>query len=108
MRLSGASDFSGAVKLEELHIDQTGASDVSIMGAVKQVTIEASGASDVKGYDLVSDSCSVRASGASDIRISVRKELNAHASGASSIYYKGNGVIRQMHTSGASNVSRKG
>jgi len=61
----------------------------------------------VKGYELVTDNCSVRASGASDIRISVNKELNAHLSGASSVYYKGDAVIKDLHSSGASNVSRK-
>jgi len=108
IRLSGASDFKGAVKLSELRIDQSGASDVSINGSVAIVSIDASGASDVKGYDLVTDSCSVKASGASDIRISVNKELNAHVSGASSVHYKGDAVIHELHSSGASNVSRKG
>jgi hypothetical protein len=108
LRLTGASDFKGAVKLDELHIEQSGASDVSINGSVSNVNIVATGASDVKGYDLISDSCSVRASGASDIRISVNKELNAHISGASSVYYRGDAVIRELHSSGASSVSKKG
>ncbi|HTQ26854.1 MAG TPA: head GIN domain-containing protein [Puia sp.] len=108
LRLSGASDFKGGVKLDDLKIDQSGASDVSISGSVKTVSINASGASDVKGYELVTDSCSVKATGASDIHISVNKELNAHASGASSIYYKGDAVIRELHSSGASSVSKKG
>ncbi|HTQ64009.1 MAG TPA: head GIN domain-containing protein [Puia sp.] len=105
--LSGASDFKGAVKLNELNLDQSGASDVTIKGSVGNLTIEASGASDVKGYDLVTDNCKARASGASDIKISVNKELIAHASGASSINYKGTGVIRELHSNGASSVSKE-
>jgi len=108
LRLSGASDFSGSVKFDELHLDQSGASDASIKGVAPVVTIEASGASDVKGYELITENCSVRASGASDIHISVNKELNAHASGASSIYYKGTAVIRDFHSSCASSISKKG
>jgi hypothetical protein len=107
LHLSGASDFKGAVKLNELAIDQSGASDVTINGIAGTLTIEASGASDTKGYDLVTDNCSVHASGASGISITVNKELNAHASGASSINYKGEGVIRDIHSSGASNISKK-
>ena len=107
LHLSGASDFKGSVRLNELSIEQSGASDVSINGSVDNLKIEANGASNIKGYDLVSDICSVHATGASDVRISVNKELNAHASGASSIYYKGNGVIRESHLSGASSVSKK-
>jgi hypothetical protein len=37
----------------------------------------------------------------------VNEELNAHASGASSIYYKGSGVIREIKTGGASSVAKK-
>ncbi|HLI92147.1 MAG TPA: head GIN domain-containing protein [Puia sp.] len=107
--LSGASDFKGAIKVNELLLDQTGASDSQITGQVGgQATIRTSGASDVKAYDLVVDNCSVHASGASDVRITVNRQLDADLSGASSVYYKGEGVIRESHSSGASEVAHKG
>jgi hypothetical protein len=106
--LSGASDFKGAIRVGELSLDQSGASDAHITGIVAGLaTIESSGASDVKGYDLVTQNCNAHATGASDIHITVNKELNANASGASSIYYKGPGVIRDLHSGGASSVSKK-
>jgi hypothetical protein len=104
--LSGASDFKGAVKVNELNLDQSGASDITISGTAGKVTIQASGASDVKGYNLITEECNAHASGASDIKISVNKELSAHASGASSINYKGTAVIRDLHSNGASSVSK--
>jgi len=107
MVLSGACDFKGAVKLDKLIMDLSGASDVKISGTAGDVKIESSGASDVKGFDLAADFCSAKASGASDINITVNKELNAYASGASDIYFKGAGLIRDLKSSGASNVSRK-
>jgi hypothetical protein len=70
--------------------------------------VDANGASDFKGFDLQADNCDVEASGASDIKVTVNKELNARASGASGVHYKGDGVIRDLRTSGASNVSRRG
>jgi hypothetical protein len=108
LSLSGASDFKGAVKVNELQLEQSGASDAHITGIVSGLaSIRSSGASDVKGYDLVTQDCTVHASGASDIQITVNKQLTADASGASSIYYKGEGVVRETHSSGASNVTRK-
>ena len=104
---SGASDFKGAVKVDKLTIELSGASDAKISGSASEVSIKSSGASDVKGYDLVTESCTAKASGASDINITVNKELNVHASGASDVFYKGTGVIRDIHTSGASTVARK-
>jgi hypothetical protein len=107
--LSGASNFKGAVHLNELFLDQSGASDAVITGSVaSRTTIHASGASDVKGYELSTQNCDVHASGASDIHITVNKELNAHATGASSVHYKGDAVVGELHSSGASSVSKKG
>lgn len=106
---SGASDFRGAVKVGELRLDQSGASDSQITGRVGGLaTIRTSGASDVKAYDLTVDDCSVHASGASDIRITINKQLDADLSGSSSVYYKGEGIIRESHSSGASTVAHKG
>jgi len=106
--LSGNSDFKGAINVSELKLDLSGASDAQITGTVAGVTtVSSSGASDLKGFDLVTETCTAHATGASDIRITVNKELNVHASGASGIYYKGAAVIRELHSSGASNVSKK-
>jgi len=105
--LSGSCDFKGAVKVGTLAIELSGASDARISGTSTLLTIQSSGASDLKAYDLVTDVCNAKASGASDINITVNKELNAHASGASDIHYKGNAVIKDMHSSGSSSVVRK-
>jgi len=107
IHLTGASDFKGAVDINKLSLNQTGASDITISGKASTVNIEAVGASNVKGYTLEIENCTVRATGASDIKITVHKELTANATGASSISYKGNGVIKEVHSSGASSVSKK-
>jgi type 1 fimbria pilin len=107
INLSGATDLKGKIDAKKLSIDLDGASDMNITGGtVTQLTIEASGASSFKGFDLVTDYCDAKVSGASDIRITVNKELSAHASGASNVQYKGEGLIRDIRTSGASSVSR--
>jgi hypothetical protein len=103
---SGASDLKGKLDVEKLTVDLSGASDMTVSGITTQLSIEASGASGFKGYDLSTDICDARASGASDIKITVNKELSAHASGASDVRYKGNGVIRDIKSSGSSSVSK--
>jgi hypothetical protein len=108
--LSGASDFKGGViNANSLKVEISGASDVTLTGGkVTSLSIDASGASEFKGYDLTTDNCNAEASGASDISVTVNVELNARASGASGIRYKGDGKIRDLKSSGASSVSRKG
>lgn len=108
LTLSGASDFKGAVAVEKLDLVLSGASDAKIIGTAGILKVESSGASDVDGYDLITEECIAKASGASDINLTVNKTLNAQASGASHIFYKGNPKVEQAQSQGASNVSKKG
>ena len=108
LNMNGASDFKGAVKVNTLTMDLSGSSDAAISGSANLLTIESSGASDIKGYGLVTEVCNAKASGASDINITVNKELNVNASGASDVYYKGTAEVKDKHTSGASSVVKKG
>ena len=106
--LSGASDFKGAVNVKRLKMEQSGASDARLTGAVSEMaSFNSSGSSHIKGYDLVTQRCTVDASGASDIQITVNKELSVSLSGASNVYYKGAGVIRETHFSGASGIKKE-
>ena len=106
--LSGGSDLKGAVKIHDLTLPQTGGSDVNISGSVVNLNVNASGGSDLDGYDLVTEVTAIHASGGSDAHITVNKELTADASGGSDIHYKGNGIVKDMHSSGSSSVSKKG
>jgi hypothetical protein len=106
--MSGASDLKGEVKVSNLKVDVSGASDVRLSGTATDAYLEASGASDVKCYDLITNNCKVSASGASDINITVNNELNVSASGASDVFYKGTCVIKEMRSSGASSIGKRG
>lgn len=107
LQLSGASDLQGQLNVsQQLEVDLSGASDINITGSADNITIEANGASDVKAYEFRANTCSVDASGASGVQITVDKELSAKLSGASHVHYKGTGLIRDIKTSGASNVRK--
>ncbi len=103
---SGASDVKGKLDVNKLTVDLSGASDMMVTGSATQLSVNASGASDFKGYDLATDVCNAKASGASDIKITVNRELSAQASGASDVRYKGNGQIKEVKSSGSSSVSK--
>jgi len=104
--LSGASDVKGEFDVQKLQLDMSGASDMTAKGSATNLNIEASGASSFKGFDFDSDFCDVNVSGASSVRITVNKELSAKATGASDVKYQGDGLIRDIKTSGAASVSR--
>lgn len=107
IKLSGASDIKGKIDINNLQLDLSGASTVKVNGNAQNIKIDASGASDIKNYDLVVDNCIADISGASDVRITVNKSLSAKASGASSLYYKGNPEKKDVSSSGASNIAKR-
>jgi hypothetical protein len=107
IKISGASDFKGQINVEELNVKLSGASDMRLSGTVKNINVECSGASDFKSYDLVTEIGNIKASGASDVSITVIKEIIVNASGASNVYYKGDAVIKEKHSSGASSIAKE-
>lgn len=104
--ISGGSDFKGKVTVGEIKVVASGGSDVNISGTAKNLTVDASGGSDFKGYDLAVDLCNLEASGGSDVYITVNKEMTANASGGSDIFYKGDGLIREVKSSGSSDIKK--
>jgi len=107
IRLSGGSDLKGKLNATHLAIWQSGGSDVSLSGNVQNLQVEASGGSDLSGYDLITDYASLNASGGCDSHLTVNKELRIVASGGSDVSYKGQGVVREIKSSGSSSVTRK-
>jgi len=107
VKLSGASDIKGAVKITNLSLELSGASTVTINGTAQNLKVDGSGASDIKNYDLKVENCVAKLSGASDVRLTITNSISAHASGASTLYYEGNPDKKDVATSGASSVSQK-
>ncbi len=107
IELSGASDLTADIAVENLVVTLSGASDCTLKGIAEKTSINANGASSAKAYDLKTNYAKIEASGASSIRITVNKELNARASGASSISYKGEGLIKDLSSSGAASINHR-
>lgn len=102
--LSGASNFSGKIDAEEIKTNLSGASDCKVSGSANKFDLVCSGASSFKGADLKVDEADLDASGASSIKIHVTETFKAHASGASSIQYKGSPKIYKQIATGASSI----
>jgi len=105
--LSGASSFKGTVQAGALSVKGSGACNFEASGLGDDLIVEVSGATSVKMYDYLVKGASVDASGASSVKLNVSGMLKPHATGASSIDYKGTATIKEMHSSGASSVRHK-
>ena len=106
-QLTGASDYKGQITANSIDIDGSGASSIELTGNVDDLAVEVSGASDAKLYNLTAKGAILRASGASNIGVTVTEILRANSSGASDINYKGNPNVKESNTSGASNIRRR-
>jgi len=104
---SGASEFRGNINTSNLRINASGASDVWLGGKAINVRMNVSGSCDVNAYELASDFADVEVSGASDVQLTVNRELKVEASGASDIAYKGTGTVREAKVSGSSDIKKK-
>jgi hypothetical protein len=107
VEVNGASELKGNIETDNLSLEVAGASVVKLAGIARQGSIEANGACQVKSYDLAFETLKATSAGASNIRVTVNKELNASASGASSILYKGGGVTGTINASSGA-VIKKG
>lgn len=106
-QLTGASDYKGEVTANSIDIDGSGASNIELIGTVDDLAVGVSGASDAKLYNLTAKGAILRASGASNIGVTVTEILRANSSGASDINYKGNPNVKESNTSGASSIRRR-
>ena len=101
LELSSGSDFEGKVNVTDLVVEQSSGSDINISGKTNSLKITASSGSDFDGFDLVSETCTAKASSGSDISITVNKHLDATSSSGSDIRYKGNAEVKKNKSLGA-------
>ncbi len=105
MDVSGASDVELELKAPKVSAEITGASNLKLKGQTKELYISGSGASHAKCFELLSENVKVDVSGASSADVFASVKLNADATGASDVRYKGNAAVSQS-ASGAGSVKK--
>ena len=107
IEVSGASEIKASINVKQLDLDISGASVAKLSGSADNASIDASGATKVSSYEMSINSCNAAASGASSIRITANKELNASASGGANIYYKGAASVVNINSSRGADVKKQ-
>jgi len=103
---SGASAIEiPSAELDELVVALSGASRATVAGSASTLDADVSGASRLSLFDLAVDEAQVGVSGASTAEVTVEDELEATASGASSVRYDGDPDRVLSDVSGASSVA---
>lgn len=103
---SGASELHLAVSASEIRVQTSGASEMDLEGSTGRLDVKSSGASNFHAFGLSADYVEAQVSGAADVRINASKSLNAQASGAGNIRYKGDPEKINKQSSRAASVKK--
>lgn len=107
LNVSGASKVSGDLISADVRMEVSGASQVQFQGSGTDADLEATGASKLMLRGFPVETADVVLSGASTGTVNVSRTLDADLSGASSLTYTGGASVRNVSTSGASQINRQ-
>lgn len=107
LHASSGGTFNGSVAVSGvLDVDQNSGSHINISGSAGKLVVDGSSGSHFYGYGLTAEDCEAGTTSGAGVQVTVNKELSARASSGGQIHYKGNGFIRNVHTSSGGNVSK--
>jgi hypothetical protein len=104
---SGGSDVSLNLEVNELTAVSNGGSDLVLTGKSDKAIFIANGGSDLKAFDLITNVVKVDANGASNVEVMSLVKLDANASGAADVIFKGKPTVITINKTGAADVKRK-
>ena len=91
---------------ESVSVSASSAGKTVLEGKTQSLEIEASSAGDIDAYNLESENVNASVSSAGSAKISVSKELEAHASSGGSIRYRGNPLKTNTDSSSGGSVKK--
>ncbi|NQZ75940.1 MAG: PspC domain-containing protein [Ekhidna sp.] len=103
--LEGASELWADIDVSYLEVDLTGASEVILVGDGEDLKARLNGASKIDSFNFDVDDADISVSGASTAKVYVNKELEADASGASRVRYRGDARVSE-NSNGMSSVRK--
>ena len=104
--VSSAGSVEAKLESESVSVSSSSAGKTVLEGKTKSLEIEASSAGDIDAYNLESENVNVSVSSAGSAKISVSKELEAHASSGGSIRYRGNPLKTNTDSSSGGSVKK--
>lgn len=105
--VSSAANIEVEMKAEKIKLEVSSSGDARLHGSAERLDANISSAGGLKAFNLEVRYCNINISSAGDADIFVTQELNADASSAGHITYKGNPEITKIDKSSAGSVSKQ-
>lgn len=105
--ITSAGDLDLEVEADEIDISLSSSGDAKLVGRTGFLRASLSSAGDLNAFGLEAAKCRITASSAGNARVWVTKELDASASSAGDIYYRGEPEERDISSSSAGGVHKR-
>ena len=105
VRGAGHVDIKG-LKNDKLEVEAEGAPSINLAGNTKLINIDSSGAGKIDSHNLHASHAVVDSRGVAQIDLDVSDQLDVTISGPSSVYYKGDPVVKKT-INGPGKVERR-
>lgn len=103
--LEGASKVWADLDVKYFQADLIGASELVLVGSGEDLEVELKGASELDAFNFTVDDADIKAIGASTAKVYAKNELEAEASGASKVRYRGSARVSSS-SNGLSSIKR--
>jgi hypothetical protein len=103
---SSAANVEVSLEANSAMVDVSSAGEVRLEGKSTKLEVEVSSGGEVDAYKLESESVKASAHSGGDAKISVSKDLEAHASSGADIRYHGNPSRTNTHSSSGGSVKK--
>lgn len=105
--VSSAGDLRLEADAKEIRAEASSSGSLDLRGEANELVLDASSAGSIDADKLLAKSCRVSASSAGSASVWVSEELNANASSAGNIRYKGDATNKKIDVSSAGSVTQK-
>ncbi|MGC4021036.1 MAG: head GIN domain-containing protein [Cyclobacteriaceae bacterium] len=106
INVSSAASVELSVEATSVMVDVSSAGDAVLEGKASKVEVEVSSGGEIDAYKLDGETVVARSSSGGDARISVSKDLDAHASSGGDIRYRGNPSRTNTQSSSGGSVKK--
>jgi hypothetical protein len=107
LRTSGGSNITLELQYDSIDARSSGGSTLYLSGSANRGMLTSSGGSRQSNEKLTIKEAELRSSGGSTLNVGIIEELQARASGGSSIRYEGDPLVRDIDESGGASVRRR-
>ncbi len=107
IRTSSAGDVKLEVYAKNLDLSTSSSGDITLSGEADYLEASTSSAGDIKAFELTVKEADINASSAGDVKITVTDRLNARASSAGDVHYRGNPAKVDARSSSAGDIIKR-